>query len=341
MKILLSFASATVLLAPGACDAHAKWFCAYDTAVPPLPLKDVITPVFLTVAVGFSALMFLFYFLDNVVERNGWFRRIELTLVRSQPIIELLVRATVGAFFVSLWTSGGIILTPELKTTNGWIPWLQLVIAVSVLFRPTLVVTATGIVGLYAYAVSVYGAFHMMDYPIFLGLAAYLGCSAFDHPWLLRLRLPALYFNLALTIMWGAIEKFGYPYWTVPLLAAHRDLTLGLPFNWFMDIAGFVEFSLAFFMLTGTALLRLSCVVLMLLLASAVPEFGKIDAVGHALFIAGLAAMVIAGQNGIQPLAVPHRGGVFARTSMMTLTYGATIALLFGFYYGSQYVAGR
>ena len=52
-------------------------------------------------------------------------------------------------------------------------------------------------------------------------------------------------------MMWGAIEKFGYPYWTFPLLTTHADLTLGFSFDQFMCIAGFVEFSLAFFMVTA------------------------------------------------------------------------------------------
>src|ERR1700720_841040 len=42
---------------------------------------------------------------------------------------EILIRAVCGFFFVTLWSMEGILLTPELKTTSVWIPWLQLAIA--------------------------------------------------------------------------------------------------------------------------------------------------------------------------------------------------------------------
>jgi hypothetical protein len=332
---------AGLVWAPRVSHAHIKWFCAYDTSVRPLPLHDVLSPLFIYTAACFAALMFVSYVMDRVAARNGWFQPVERALLYCQPFIPILIRAAVGAFFALLWLAGDTILTPELKTTSTWIPWLQLAIAASTLWRPALIFTAAGITALYVVGVRQYGAFHMMDYPIFLGIAAYFAFSAFDHPRLSRLRLPALYFNLALTMMWGAIEKFGYPYWTFPLLTTHRGLTLGIPFNEFMVIAGFVELSLAFFMLTGTALLRLACLALLVLLVSAVPEFGKIDAIGHFLIIVVLAAMIIAGQSGIQLPATLRKNDVVSHSGVLTLAYGATIAVLFAVYYGAQFVAGR
>ena len=338
-KLMLT--GAGVVGMPAVSHAHIKWFCAYDTSVPPLPLYDVLTPIFIYVAACFTTLMFLSYVIDALAARNGWFERIERALLACQPCIPILIRGAVGIFFTLLWLTGETILTPELKTTSIWIPWLQLAVAVSTLWRPTLVFTAAGITTLYLFGVCEYGAFHMMDYPIFLGIAAYLALSAFDHPLLIRLRLPALYFNLAVTMMWGAIEKFGYPYWTFPLLATHQGLTLGIPFNVLMIIAGFVELSLAFFMLTGTALLRLSCLALLGLLVSAIPEFGRIDAIGHFLIIVVLGAMIIAGQSGISLPAALQKNGVLSRSSVLTLAYGATIAVLFAIYYSAQFIAGR
>lgn len=332
--------AAAVLVAPCPAQAHVKWFCGYDTKIPPLPLRDVLTPAFLTVAAAFAALMYVAYLIDHAVERNGWLARFDRALLCCAPCIPMLVRMAVCAFFLTLWATGGTILTPELRTTNPWVPWLQLAIAAGTLFRPTLVVAAAGIIGLYVYGISTYGAFHMADYPVFLGIAAYLGFSAFKAPWLLRLRLPALYFNIAVTMMWGAIEKFGYPYWTLPLFATHSALAMGMRFDLFMSVAGFVEFSLAFFMLTGTALLRFSCLALLALMTSAIPEFGRVDAIGHSLIITGLVAMTILGHRGIQLPRVFSSGDGLARSGTMTLTYGATVTVLFGLYYGAQYLAG-
>jgi hypothetical protein len=191
------------------------------------------------------------------------------------------------------------------------------------------------------YAVATYGAFHLMDYPIFPAIAVYLALLDAKTPYLVALRLPVLYTGVAVTMMWGAIEKFGYPYWTFPLLATHSDLTLGFSFEQFMYIAGFVEFSLAFFMVTGTALLRWSCMALLVLMVSAIPEFGRVDAIGHLLIIAGLLAMIIAGQRTIQLPPALARTGVLAQASVLTLGYSATVVLSFGLYYSSQLLAGR
>jgi hypothetical protein len=341
MKRSFLLALAAALVCPTAGEAHVKWFCAYDTTIPPVALQDVLTPAFVFVAAWFATLMFLAYLVDQQINRHGWLKPIERCLLQCVPLIPRAVRIAVCIFFLVLWIGGNTILTPELKTTSVWVPWLQLAIAASTLWRRTLIFAAAGITVLYVYAVRMYGAFHMMDYPIFLGLAIYLGLDAFTYAPFAKLKLPALYFNVTLTMMWGAVEKFAYPYWTFPLLADHRALTLGIPFDKFMIIAGFVEFSLAFFMLTGTALLRLSCLALLTLMASAIPEFGKIDAIGHFLILVTLAVMIIAGQSGVRLPGVHQRGRVFAYSGTLTFAYGLTLACLFGVYYGAQFVAGR
>jgi hypothetical protein len=286
--------------------------------------------------------MFLAYLIDGGVQGNSWLKRADSLLMRCAPAVPLFVRIAVGVFFLVLWIFGDTILTPELKTTRAWVSWLQLAIAVSTLWSPALIFTAAGITTLYLYGVAMYGAFHMMDYPIFLGIAVYLGLGAFKATAHSRLRLSALYFNLALTMMWGAIEKFAYPYWTFPLLTDHRAMTLGIPFDKFMIIAGFVEFSLAFFMLTGTVLMRLSCLALLTIMAVAIPEFGKTDALGHFLIMATLAVMIAMGRQGIKPPpGLPGSDGILVRSSLQTVAYGTTLLGLFGLYYAAQFVAGR
>jgi hypothetical protein len=330
-----------VLLMPNEAGAHIKWFCAYDTSIPPLPIRDVITPTFAAVAIGFCTLMFIAYVIDRMMNASARVKRIDDAIFRLEAHTGTIIRFAVGILFVELWDSGGLILTPELKTASPFVPWVQLAIAASMLFRPTLVLGAAGIMGLYTYAVAEYGAFHMMDYPVFPGVAVYLGLATVRSSYLQALRLPVLYSSVAATMMWGAIEKFGYPYWTLPLLTTHAALTLGLNFEQFMYIAGFVEFSLAFFMLTGTALLRLSCAALVALLVSAVPAFGRIDAIGHLLIIAILVVMIIAGQRTINMPPALARTGTLKQAGILTLGYSMTIVVTFGLYYGSQSLAGR
>jgi hypothetical protein len=332
---------ALLLLRPAAASAHIKWFCAYDTAVPPLPIHDVLTATFCMIATGFSALMFVAYMLDGRLTACHWAQRLDKAILSLEPYTSSVVRAAVGILFFVLWVTGGTILMPELLTANKLIPWLQLAIAAAMLFRSTLVFGAIGIMVLYGYAVVTYGAFHMMDYPVVPGVATYVALTACNIARIRALRMPVLFASIAFTMMWGAVEKFAYPYWTFPLLTTHVALTLGLSFEQFMYIAGFVEFSLAFFMLTGTVLLRLACAALLMLLLSAIPAFGKIDAIGHLLIIAGLITMIITGQHSIQIPAMLTRNGIVARAGALTSSYMATLAAAFMLYYGSQFIAGR
>jgi hypothetical protein len=331
----------SLLLAPAQAEAHIKWFCAYDTAIPPLPILDVITSTFAAVAAGFCSLMFVAYVVDRAINATDWAGRFDDAITRYEGYSETIVRSAVGVLFLVLWDSGDTILLPELKTTNGLVPWFQLAVSASMIFPETLVLGAAGIMALYGYAVFQYGAFHMMDYPIVPGVAVYLGLATWKNPYANTLRLAVLYSSVAATMMWGAIEKFGYPYWTLPLVADYSKLTLGLGFDRFMIIAGFVEFSLAFFMVTGTALLRWSCLALLLLLVSAIPAFGRNDAIGHLLIIVGLLAMIISGQRTIQMPAFVVRAGILTQAGLLTFGYVMTITATFALYYGSQYLAGR
>jgi hypothetical protein len=111
--------------------------------------------------------------------------------------------------------------------------------------------------------------------------------------------MPVLYTIVAVTMMWGAIEKFGYPYWTFPLLTTHTDLTLGFSFD--SSCTSPASSSSAWRSSCWRALHCWSCAALLLLLmTNAIPEFGKVDAIGHLLIIASLLAMIIAGQRTIQ-----------------------------------------
>ena len=56
MRLLPPILGALLVLLPGQSQAHIKWFCAYDTTVPPLPIADVLTPTFLAVAMMFCSL---------------------------------------------------------------------------------------------------------------------------------------------------------------------------------------------------------------------------------------------------------------------------------------------
>ncbi|WP_238271700.1 hypothetical protein, partial [Methylobacterium cerastii] len=203
----------------------------------------------------------------------------------------LLVRATLGFFFVSLWTMGGIILTPELKTDAAWIPWFQLALATCLIWHRTLPLAGAGIVVLFGYATWCYGAFHLADYPVFLGVAAYLILTGLNRTLYGIRPLDVVRAAAAVTLMWASVEKWAYPEWTAPLLAAKPGMTFGASPELFMKAAGVVEFTLAFALIWTPLVRRTAAIILAAIFVSAVFEFGKVDAIGHSGIIVVLVAI--------------------------------------------------
>ncbi|MBI3515777.1 MAG: hypothetical protein HY060_17210 [Proteobacteria bacterium] len=339
MTIRWSVAAAIIAgstLAPGSAWAHVKWFCSYDITVPPLPLREVVNTTFLWIGALFAVLLLLGFMLDRLAHNSAWDAMVDRFLAPLEHVQAYFMRIGVGAFFVCLWVKGGIILTPELTTESTTLPWLQLLIAIGTIWRRTCLLSGLGIVALYAYATVNYGVFHLVDYPIFLGIAVYLMLTASDRPKLLALRLPIMYAAAGFTLMWAGIEKFGYPYWTLPLLAEHSRITFGIDFDVFMTLAGFVEFALAYFLITGTAILRLGSFYLLFIFLTAIIDFGKIDAIGHLLIIIALGIMTLGGKTRLQHLFVQERRGIFAQASIMTGLHFVFMAGFFALYYGIQ-----
>ena len=118
-----------------------------------------------------------------------------------------------------------VLLTPELTTDLAFVPWLQLAMAGCMLSRRTMPLASLGIVVLFGIAVRQYGAFHLMDYPVFLGLPAYFACVGLQ--WSPRgIRpLDMLRRTAAVTLMWASIEKWAYLQGTFPLFVSHPGMS--------------------------------------------------------------------------------------------------------------------
>jgi hypothetical protein len=308
--------------------AHVKWFCAYNVATTPQPLPALIDANFLTL-VGIALLVFL---VAGIMDNRFLGRAILWSVDRvTGPIRQstpTVMRATFGGFFVALWVTGGIILTPELKTSNSHLPWLQLLIACCFIWRRTLVVAACGLVGLYAYALCCYGIFHLLDYPIFVGAALYFAMIGLRvRPWQVA-PMDVVRTAAAITLLWASIEKWGYPQWTYPLLATHPEMTMGFTAPFYMKAAGVVEFSLAFALLGTPLMRRTAAIILAGMFTSAVLEFGKIDAIGHSAIIAVMIAVAADNRPGHRqsPLVAPA-GYVVALAGTLGAYYGLHYAL--------------
>ena len=244
---------------------------------------------------------------------------------------EVMIRAVCGFFFISLWAIGGIILTPELKTTSPEVGILQLAIAAGMLSRRTLPLSAAGIVVLFGLAVRDYGTFHLADYPIFLGLAGYLALTGLQRNLLGIPPLDVVRYATAVTLMWASVEKWAYPEWSFPLLIEHPGITLGFNNEFYMRAAGMVEFTLAFALAWTPLVRRVAAAMLLGMFISACFEFGKLDVIGHSAIIVVLLAIL----SDNRPIAADYRApwlapaGLCAALTITLFTYYVGHAAIF------------
>jgi hypothetical protein len=323
--------SLLAFIVPTAARAHVKWFAPYDVAQAPIGLTDVLNPTFIELLVLTLLVLWTLCSLERTSVGGALLGSVDEVFILLRGKIDTLIRGGTAAFFVAIWAHGGIILTPELTTTVAATEWLQAAIAVCLLFRVTMPLSAAGIVILFAQGVWSYGLFHMMDYPIFLGTAAYLALSGLGRTSVLGLRpLDIARIGAAITLLWASIEKWAYPEWTYPILYAHQRLAMGLDPRFYMIAAGMVEFGLAFALLWTPLVRRMAAVVLLSMFTSAVFEFGKIDAIGHLVII--IILLSIAADDGIAPRRSPALAPFWLSVALVLtiLAYYGSHAFFFG-----------
>ena len=314
-----------VALLPVPAQAHVKWFCAFDVAGAPVGLQNVLCQDFEQLFGLSLALLLLGCLIEGSPLGDAMLRALDAVTGLLRHHTEAVVRLVAGSFFFSLWAWMHVLLTPELSTDLVFVPWLQLAMAAAMLSRRTLPLASLGIIVLFGIAVRQYGAFHLLDYPVFLGLAAYLACVGLRRsPFGIR-PLDLLRWAAAITLMWASIEKWAYPQWTFPVFVSHPGMSFGFDIAFYMRAAGVVEFALAFALLGTPLVRRCSAVILTGMFTAAIAEFGFIDGVGHSCIIAVLLA--ISADNA--------RGPVRRWTTLMLpVNYSAALATFLIAYYG-------
>ncbi len=273
--------------------AHVKWFAPYIVGTSPQSFFITLTNVWFWTGIGLVLLSFL---AARAVEKTPTGETILLGLDRvTQPLwvrLDDFVRVVIGAFFVAIFSVGGIYLTPDLKTPAEWVSWVQLLIAAAIFFRSTQPLAAAGIIGLWLLALRDYDLFHLLDYlALGVGVAAYLVLEASAKPEWRQRRFEALRWGVAIALMWSSLEKFAYPDWFTPLVVERPFLTFGLPESVFIPMAGVAEFTMGFGLLWTPLVRRLSAIALLIIFTAAVYPFGRVDLIGHALIMAVIVAI--------------------------------------------------
>lgn len=314
---------------PQSANAHVKWFCAFDVAGQPQTLENVLCPDFEQLTGLALIVLFVGCCLENSIVGIALLRALDRVTASVQRNIEVIIRASCAFFFIAIWTAGGTILTPELKSTSAVVPWLQLLVAAGLIWRRTLPFSALGIVTLYGIAIAQYGIFHLMDYPIFLGIAAYLALCGVRRDFFGVRPLVIVRFAAAVTLMWASIEKWAYPEWTFPIFIEHPAMSMNYDIAFFMRAAGVIEFTLAFALLCSPLVRRSAAIILAGIFISAISEFGKLDAIGHSAIIAVLVAIAVDNTPS-------HAVSRTWRTLSTPVGYGLSLAGFLALYYAAH-----
>ena len=185
--------------------------------------------------------------------------------------------------------------------------------------------SALGIFVLFGVGVWNYGPFHLADYPIFLGVAAYIALTGGQTNFFGARPIDVLRWAAGITLMWASIEKWAYPEWSYPLFITHPEMGLGFSPDFFMRAAGAVEFALAFALIWTPLVRRVGAIMLAAMFISAVSEFGKIDLIGHSLIIVALFGII--SDDGGKPARLRD-------SWMLPVGYAASLALFLAAYYG-------
>jgi hypothetical protein len=304
--------------------AHVKWFCAFNVAGNPRSLENVLCPDF-EFLMGLTVLWLLVgCLLEDTVTGDVMLRSMDRATVFVREHTEQIFRAGCTFFFVAIWAMGGILLTPELKTTSVAVGAIQLGIAAGMLSRKTMPLSALGIAALFVIGVWQYGVFHLADYPVFLGVAAYLALTGLQRDLFGSRAIDVVRWTAAVTLMWASVEKWAYPEWSFPLFVDHPSLTMGFDPEFFMRAAGAVEFALAFALLWTPLVRRVAAIILAAMFVSAVAQFGKVDLIGHTLIVVALVAIVA--DNRGQSSRARH-------TWLMPVAYSCALVGFLGVYY--------
>jgi hypothetical protein len=322
-----------LILTSTTAAAHVKWFVNCNVSDNPLPIQAVFTTTFFV----FFGLFLILLYLGCVAERTVLGANVSQLLDHHTAELHRraddLLRSVAAVSFALLWADGGLIITPELKANSIWLTAIQLLIPIYMFGRATLPAAGAGIIVLYGYGVATYGLFHMLDYPVFLGLGVFFALSASQNARLLAFRFDFLRWTVACSLLWPSIEKFVYPGWIAPIAITHPEITLGFDVPTVVTAAGVVEFGLSFALFWTPMIRRLAAIILVAVLTAATFDFGKVDGIGHLMIIAIL-IVVFAYPGGTQdrrhPALAPLAAGITLPAVIFLYTGGHAL------YYGSK-----
>lgn len=294
-KLMWSIGTLLLLLAvPLTASAHVKWFADFSFEDPPLPLSEALTPTFLGLAAFSAFVIGALVLVDRRLTDVTFYKRINEWLAGYRDYSTQILRIGVGATMLLNWQADALLMPELVIEDQGWIGWLQFIVALLVIFPTTTPAAGVGLFILYGLGVVEYGIFHMLDYIFVLGIAYWLIVRYFDNPMIYGAAIPVLYATVGFSLCWVALEKVIYPQWTEYILQNNPQLTLGFPVDFFRVAAAFVEFALGYLLIINLLQRPLGLAITLVFFTTTL-VFGKVEIIGHTMIHAALLVFIIEG----------------------------------------------
>ena len=265
------------LAAPAA--AHVKWFSDFDFRDPPRPFGDVVDGRFLVLLTLAALAMGVLPVIDDRLDGSALYRSINAWLAARRHHSVDVVRFSMAGVLLITWASRAL-LTPELAEPADWVGWIEFALVLLLLWGRANEIAGAGLVGLWLIGVVEYGAFHMLDYLHIIGLGVFLIVRAVPSLEVRGLGVPVLSLTVGFSLMWLGFEKLVYPEWGLAVLDTEPILRLGLPADFFLEGAAFVEIALGFLLVIGLLGRPLAVVITGVFVLSTL-VFGRVEIIGH------------------------------------------------------------
>lgn len=336
VPFVLALAAGWLFVAPAA-QAHVKWFSRIDWSTPPRSVADLAQNTdFWMMLVLSVAVLLAFVVIDNRVSNLRWMKRASDWFERKSESSLLVMRVAAFATILVAWHDGSL-FAPDLVVNNSAVERLQLLLILLLLWTPTTALAGAGLAAIWAYGVSRYGLFHMLDYVNVLGAAYFLTVRPLASPLVRATALPILYASVGFSLLWLGCEKLVYPQWALYLIEQQPMLSLGMAPDFFLTAAAFIELGLGFMLIICLFGRPLSIIVTLLFFMTTI-VFGKVEIIGHTLIHAALIVFLLEGPgHSFTPPAALHR------TLGMKLAFAGVnfVLVVFAALFAYGYAAGR
>lgn len=327
-------------LAAKPASAHVKWFSQFSYEDQPLTLTEALTTTFWALVVLSLVTVAALVLLDRSASQQRWYQRIDQWMAGFSGSSWLVMRVGAFAMLLLCWQAE-VLLALELDQPNEWVGWLQFVAALLLLFGRTTPIAGAMFIGMYFYAMVVFGVFHMLDYLMFIGVGYFLIVGGSKRDAVRESSLPVLYSTVGFCLMWLAAEKVIYPQWGLYILQGHPVLTMGLDHRFFLLGCALIEFSLGYLLLVCLFERPLALTItLTFFLTSMV--FGRREVIGHTIIHTALVVFLIegAGKHYRPPIKYPRQLGrrVAAAVAVFMVLL---MSVLVPYAYGAAWQHGR